>query len=83
MKNDRGVYRILAAFSQFTVQLLVPIFMCSFVGYWIDQKCNTSWVFILFFFVGALAGMRNLFVLASKLYDFKKGDPLEDGKKKD
>lgn len=78
MKNDRNVYRILALFSQFTVHMLVPIFMCSFIGYYIDKKCNTSWVFILAFFIGAIAGMRNMYILAQKVYDFKKKDPLEE-----
>ncbi|MBR3602588.1 MAG: AtpZ/AtpI family protein, partial [Lachnospiraceae bacterium] len=39
--------------SQFTIHMLVPICMCSYVGYLLDKKWNTDLMFILFFFIGA------------------------------
>lgn len=53
--------------TQFAIHMLVPIGMCSYVGYWIDQKLGTSFVFILLFFVGAMAGGRNVYLLAKKI----------------
>lgn len=67
MKNNSVVVRCLSMISQFTIHMLVPIGMCSYVGYLLDRKFDTSFWFILFFFVGALAGGRNIYQLARKI----------------
>ena len=77
MKYDRSTFRMLAMFSQFGIHMLVPIFLCSFFGYWLDQKLQTSFLFVIFFFLGALAGGRNVFLLARKVYDSDSTRPSE------
>ena len=67
MKNNSVIVRCLSMISQFTIHMLVPICMCSYLGYWLDEKLDTSFLFILFFFVGALAGGRNVYQLARKV----------------
>ena len=67
MKNNSVEVRCLSMISQFTIHMLVPIGMCSYVGYLLDRKFDTSFWFILFFFVGALAGGRNIYQLARKI----------------
>ncbi|MBR5317345.1 MAG: AtpZ/AtpI family protein [Lachnospiraceae bacterium] len=57
--------------SQFAIHMLVPICMCSYVGYILDKKWNTDLMFVLFFFIGALAGGRNVYRLAQKISDGK------------
>ena len=82
MRYDKSVYQILSLFTQFTINMLVPIFLCSFIGYYADQKLNTNIFFIILFFLGALAGFRNVYILAKKTYTNSKGENLnEDGKK--
>ena len=54
---------------QFGINMLVPIFLCSFVGIFLDKLFNTSFIVIIFFFVGALAGFRNVFLFSKKIYD--------------
>jgi F0F1-type ATP synthase assembly protein I len=49
--------------------MLVPIFLCSFAGLYIDRKFGTVYWFVLLFFVGALAGFRNVYILAKKIYE--------------
>lgn len=66
MKKNNNTYRILAYFTQFTVNMLVPIFLCSFAGYELDKKLGTSFIFIIMFFIGALAGFRNVYILAKR-----------------
>ncbi len=68
MGFNKNVYQILALFTQFTINMLVPIFLCSFIGYFVDQKLNTNVFFIVLFFVGAIAGFRNVYILAKKMY---------------
>ncbi len=66
--SKRSNIRILAYISQFTINMLVPIFLCSALGYYIDKRLGTSWVFILMFFIGAAAGARNIYILARREY---------------
>ena len=74
MRYDRSVYKALTFFSQFTINMLVPIFMCSAAGYALDRRLGTSYFFVILFFIGALAGFRNVFLLARRVYDGEKGD---------
>lgn len=67
MKNKKNSYRSLAAISQFGIQMIVPIFMCSFFGMYLDNKLGTSFFMILLFFLGAFAGFRNIYILAMKI----------------
>jgi F0F1-type ATP synthase assembly protein I len=58
--------------------MLVPIFLCSFAGLYIDSKAGTAFWFVLLFFVGALAGFRNIFILARKIYEDDKDENKYD-----
>ena len=78
VRYDKSVYKALTFFSQFTINMLVPIFLCSAAGYLLDKKLETSYLFVLLFFVGALAGFRNVFILAKRIYSNGKGDPLSE-----
>lgn len=71
----RSVYQTLALVTQFGISMLVPIFLCAFAGKLIDEKMGTSIWFIVLFFVGALAGFRNIFIIAKKTYE---ADTKED-----
>lgn len=73
-KYNRSVYQALAVITQFGINMLVPIFLCSFAGWYIDQKFQTAIWFVLLFFVGALAGFRNVYILAKKIYEGDKKD---------
>ena len=67
MKADRSVFRYLTLITQFGIYMLVPIFLCSFAGIYIDKKLGTSFFVVILFFVGAVAGFRNIYVLALKM----------------
>lgn len=69
MKYNRNVYQALMMISQFGINMLVPIFICSFAGIFLDWKFETSFWTVLLFFVGALAGFRNVFRFARKIYE--------------
>lgn len=70
----KSVYQSLAVITQFGINMLVPIFMCSFAGLFLDRKLGTAFWFVLLFFVGALAGFRNIFILARKIYEGEEKD---------
>lgn len=81
VKYDKTVFRLLALFSQFTINMLVPIFLCSFIGYYLDQWIHTNCFFIILFFIGALAGFRNVYILARRTLSKDKGESSNDSKK--
>lgn len=78
-KYKRSVYQSLAVITQFGINMLVPIFLCSFAGMFLDRKSGTAFWFVLLFFVGALAGFRNIFILARKIYE---GDEKDENQAK-
>ena len=71
MRDNSKVVRSLSMITQFTIHMLVPICMCSYGGYLLDKKFGTSFWFVFLFFVGALAGGRNVYLLAQKVSDGK------------
>ncbi len=73
-KYKKSVYQSLTVITQFGINMLVPIFMCSFAGLFLDRKLGTAFWFVLLFFVGALAGFRNIFILARKIYEGEEKD---------
>ena len=72
-KYSKSVYRSLVLISQFGINMLVPIFLCTFVGIWLDERLGTSWIMLVLFFIGALAGFRNCYLAAKRIYQ-NKGD---------
>ena len=71
VKYHRNVYRCLAMITQFGISMLVPIFLCSFLGIFLDRKFDTQFWMVLLFFVGAAAGFRNVYRMAKTIYEEK------------
>lgn len=71
MKYNRSVFHAATMITQFGINMLVPIFLCTFAGIFLDRILETSWICILLFFVGALAGFRNVFQFAKKIYSME------------
>lgn len=69
LKYNKTVYRALIMITQFGVNMLVPIFLCSFLGMFLDRKLGTNIWMVTLFFVGALAGFTNVFRFARKIYE--------------
>lgn len=80
-KYKTSVYQSLTLISQFGINMLVPIFLCSFAGIYLDRKLGTSFIMVLFFFVGALAGFRNVYLFAKKIFRNEDRDNQSEHKK--
>jgi len=64
--TDAGSATICQAL-RFTVELVSGVAVGAFIGYFLDRWLGTfPWLFILFFFLGAAAGFRNLLREAGK-----------------
>ncbi|HAV00941.1 MAG TPA: F0F1-ATPase subunit [Lachnospiraceae bacterium] len=69
VKYRKEVYRSLTLILQFGINMLVPIFMCCFLGWFLDRRLNTSFIFVIMFFIGAVAGGRNVYIMAKHIFD--------------
>ncbi len=74
MKYGKNVRQALAMITQFGIDMLVPIVLCSLIGRLLDVSLGTSWIFILLFFVGAVAGARNVYRAAVRIAESGSGD---------
>ena len=68
---DKSVFQALTLISQFGINMLVPIGLMTFLGMYLDKRFGTSYLVILLFFVGALAGGRNVYQMAKKFFGKK------------
>lgn len=62
MGYKKSVFRTMSLISQLGISILVPIFLCVFVGKFIDARMGWS-TFMPLLIVGILAGGRNAYVL--------------------
>lgn len=68
---DKSVFQALTLISQFGINMLVPIGLMTFLGVYLDKRLGTSYLVILLFFMGALAGGRNVYQMAKKFFGKK------------
>ncbi|MCL2255028.1 MAG: AtpZ/AtpI family protein [Lachnospiraceae bacterium] len=81
MGNHRGVYQAIGLAGQFGFTILVPALLCFWAGLRLDRWLGTNYLVIIFFFIGAAAGIMNIFVLAKKIAKGKDADINKDEKK--
>ncbi len=81
--EERIVYQAMAMVMQFGLNMIVPICMMSALGIWLDRKLGTSYLTILFFVLGAVAGGQNVYRMVRRMcggeeQDGELGDSDED-----
>lgn len=76
MKYKKSVYQSLVLITQFGINMIVPILLCTGLGIVIERKTGMGIFIIPLFILGALAGFRNCYIVAKKIYesDDKKHD---------
>lgn len=67
MKDNKRVFKSFAMISQVGISMLVPIFLCSMLGMFLEEKFGWP-AFIPLFILGALAGMRNVYIMIHAIY---------------
>lgn len=66
MSYRKEVFRSLSMVTQLGVSVIVPVFMCIFIGVMIDKHFDTS-TLLIFLILGIGAGMRNAYIMATKV----------------
>ncbi len=76
MNYKSSVFRTLSLITQLGLSILTPIFLCVFLGNYLEEKFEIP-IFIPMLILGILAGGRNALVLAKatiKSLEGKKDD---------
>ena len=69
MKYKKNVYQSIAMITQFGINMIVPILMCTLLGVYIGKKFDMMIIVIPHFIIGALAGFRNVYIMAKKIFE--------------
>lgn len=69
MKNKNKVLWSLSMVTQFGISMIVPIVLCTMAGVYIGNKFKIEFIVIPLFFLGALAGFRNVYRMAKKIFE--------------
>lgn len=80
MKTNKNILKGLVMISQIGISMMVPIFMCVFIGIQLDKWLSTNFLMIVFMIIGILAAFRNIYQL-TKTY-FIKDKEKEDAELK-
>ncbi len=67
MKNSK-IIRALMLITQLGISMMVPIFLCVFVGNFIDKKAGTGFFMPVLLILGIAAAFRNVYYLLRPFY---------------
>lgn len=68
MKNRGKVFHAFTMVTQFGLNMIVPIVLCTLCGVWLGEKFDIPVITVPLFMTGALAGFRNVYILAKKIW---------------
>lgn len=71
MKGKNRVMQSLVLVTQFGINMIVPILLCTFLGAYLGERIGQPVITVPLFLVGALAGFQNVYRLAKKTYEDK------------
>ena len=76
--RDKRVFRSFTMVTQISISMMVPIFLCIFIGYKLDEKFESSYWFLIFMLLGFITAFRNVYHLTKGFYAKEKAK--EDAK---
>ena len=69
--DNRTTFQTLALVTQLGFTMIVSIGMPAALGIWLDKKLGTTWITILMFVVGAIAGVQSVYRMIQKIFGDK------------
>lgn len=67
-KKEKSVLRALTMISQISISMLVPIFLCAAIGWWINDRFDKPIWFVVMIIIGIGAAFRNVYILTLSFY---------------
>lgn len=77
-QDNRKTFQTLALVTQLGLTMVVSIGMTSALGIWLDRKFNTSWITIVMFVIGVIAGIQSIWRMIKKIYGDEGKDKEQD-----
>lgn len=68
MKNKSSVVKGILMVSQIGISMLVPIFLCVFVGKKMDDWLGTNYITLIGIVLGIMAAFRNIYIMTKSFY---------------
>jgi F0F1-type ATP synthase assembly protein I len=68
-KDTRKLFKVLGYVSTIGLAMAISIALGAGIGYWLDKKFGTSWLFYVFFGFGVVAAFRNLHIMYKRVKD--------------
>ncbi len=63
------VTKAISMILQIGISMMVPVFLCLFAGYKLDEKLGTSYLVIIFIILGILAGFKSVYTITKGFYE--------------
>lgn len=67
-KDERKILRCFTMISQIGISMMVPIFLCAGIGWWLDGQFHTQFWFLVMLFLGIGAAFRNVYLITRGFY---------------
>lgn len=56
------VGRALVMITQLSINMIVPVFLCLFIGIGLDNLLDTEWLTLIMLVLGVMASIRSMFI---------------------
>ena len=60
MRDKHGIGQAIVMITQLSINMLVPVFMCLFIGIWLDKRLGTGWLTLVFLILGIMASIHHV-----------------------
>ena len=67
-KQNRKILQSFTMILQIGISMMVPIFLCADIGWWLDRQFHTQIWFLIMLFMGIGAAFRNVYILTRSFY---------------
>ena len=81
--DNRKTFQTLALVTQLGLTMVVSIGMTSALGIWLDKRLGTSWITIVMFVLGTVAGVQSVWRMIKKIYGDEEQDKERDSSGED
>lgn len=69
VKDDKKkTFQTLSLITQLGLMMIASLGMTTALGIWLDRKLGTSFLTVIFFFLGAVAGVQGIYRMIRQIY---------------
>lgn len=66
--NKKETFQVLPLITQIGLVMITSIGMSTALGLWLDARLGTSFITVILFFMGAVAGCQAVYRLVKKIF---------------